>query len=122
MVTPEPPEPPEAPAVLTPAARVLLRHRDRIAALLSRADAEPDGGSESESLKRAVSLLVDEVADDLVRLYALAERGALTRGDLLVVLPALERLRNALRFWQHRRRSLRDTLHKAMGALAPSAS
>lgn len=102
----------------TPAARVLRAHRDCLRALLIRAES---GDEDAAQVRRAVSLLVDQLADDLVRLYALAERGVLARSDHLIVLPALERLRNSLRFWQHRRRALRDTLHRAIETLGDFA-
>ena len=110
---------PDAETPLTPAARVLLRHRDQLEALLRQAEVAE--AADSTSLKRQVSNLVDELAEDLIRLYALAERGTLCKSDHLVVLPALERLRNALRFWQHRRRPLRDTLHRAIGVIGVEA-
>ncbi len=96
----------------TAGARVLREHRNSLRALLTRA--ERAGPEDAAQLKRDVSALVDQLAEDLVRLYSLSERGILSRSDHLIVLPALERLRNSLRFWQHRRRALSDTLHRAI--------
>ena len=103
----------------TTGSRVLRQHRDCLQALLKRAVGA--GGGDSAQVKREVSALVDQLADDLVRLYSLSERGVLSRSDHLIVLPALERLRNSLRFWQHRRRALRDTLHRAIETIGDGA-
>lgn len=107
-----PPDEPDLDPLQTSAARILRAHRDCLRRLLARADAADP--AQSAQVGHAVSLLVEQLAQDLIRLYAHADRGLLTETDLVVVLPALERLRNSLRFWQHRRRTLRDTIHRAI--------
>ena len=103
----------------TAGSRVLRQHRDALHTLLKQA--EGTAGGDSTQVKREVTALVDQLAEDLVRLYSLSERGVLSRSDHLIVLPALERLRNSLRFWQHRRRELRDTLHRAIETISGAA-
>ena len=93
-------------------ARLLRAHAERLRALLGLA--ERIGAGDDARLKQGVAALVDQIAESLVHLYGLSESGLLSRSDHLIALPALERLRNSLRFWQHRRRALRDTLHRAI--------
>jgi len=72
---------------------------------------------EPAELKLAVAALVEGLNRDLLRLYRLAESGALTREDQLIAMPALERLRDALRHRGARLAPISDTLHKAIATL-----
>ncbi len=97
------------------ATRLLTGYRRRLAELLDRA--ETAAPREPAELRLAVASLVDELNDDLLRLYRLAEGGTMTRGDQLVVVPALERLRDTLRHRGSRVHAMSDTLHKAISGL-----
>ena len=101
-----------------PAARLLASYRQRLGELLDRAaTAAP---SEPAELRLAVAAVVEAINDDLLRLYRLAESGALTRSDQLIVMPALERLRDTLRHRGSRVHAMSDTLHKAIAGLPAS--
>lgn len=99
-----------------PTARLLAEYRSRLAELLTHAElAAP---REPAELRLAVTTLVERLNDDLLRLYRLAEGGALGRADQLVAIPALERLRDTLRQRGARPHPMSDTLHKAVAVLA----
>jgi hypothetical protein len=97
------------------AARLLATYRQRLLELLDRAEASAP--REPAELRLAVATLVEHLNDDLLRLYRLAEAGTLTRSDQLVVMPALERLRDTLRHRGSRLHAMSDTLHKAISGL-----
>jgi hypothetical protein len=100
------------------AARLLASYRRRLLELLGRAElAAP---REPAELRLAVATLVEQLNDDLLRLYRVAESGALTRADQMVVMPTLERLRDTLRHRGARLRPMSDTLHKAIAGLPAS--
>ncbi len=99
----------------TAAARLLADYRRRLAELLARAEASAP--REPADLRLAVAALVESLNADLLRLYRLAETGTLSRTDQLIVMPALERLRDALRHRGARLAPLGDTLHKAIAVL-----
>ncbi len=109
---------PRAPAD-SPATRLLASYRRQLVALLGQA--EQAAPREPAELRLAVAALVEALNDDLLRLYRLAESGTLTRGDQLIVMPALERLRDTLRHRGSRLHPMSDTLHKAIAGL-PAAS
>ncbi|MBS0376308.1 MAG: hypothetical protein JSR73_17145 [Proteobacteria bacterium] len=99
----------------TTTTRLLADYRQRLAELLSRA--EVAAPREPAELKLAVAALVEDLNRDLLRLYRLAEGGTLTREDQLIAMPALERLRDALRHRGARVAPISDTLHKAIATL-----
>jgi hypothetical protein len=99
----------------SPAARLLAGYRRRLLDLLERA--EESAPREPAELRVAVATLVEVLNDDLLRLYRLAESGALTRSDQMIVMPALERLRDTLRHRGSRLHAMSDTLHKAIAGL-----
>jgi hypothetical protein len=97
------------------AARLLASYRRRLVELLGRAElAAP---REPADLRLAVATLVEQLNDDLLGLYRLAEDGTLTRNDQLIAMPALERLRDTLRHRGSRLHAMSDTLHKAIAGL-----
>jgi hypothetical protein len=100
------------------AARLLTSYRRRLLELLGRAESAAPG--EPAELRLAVATLVEALNDDLLRLYRLAESGALARSDQTVVMPALERLRDTLRHRGSRSHAMSDTLHKALSGLPVS--
>ena len=102
----------------SPAARLLASYRRRLLDLLGRAEA--DAPREPAELRLSVATLVEALNDDLLRLYRLAETGTLTRSDQLIVMPALERLRDTLRHRGSRLHAMSDTLHKAIAGLPAS--
>jgi len=71
-------------------------------------------GREQVAIGLAFARLVDSLAADLVQLYQEESSGRLSESDRLLVLPALERMRNVLRRAQRPTRSLRDTLRNAL--------
>lgn len=97
------------------AVRLLTSYRRRLVELLERAELAAPG--EPAELRLAVATLVEHLNGDLLRLYQLAETGALTRGDQTIVVPALERLRDTLRHRSARPHPMSDTLHKAICVL-----
>jgi len=99
----------------SPAARLLVSYRRRLNDLLGRA--EEAAPREPAELRLAVATLVETLNDDLLRLYRLAESGTMTRGDQMIVVPALERLRDTLRHRGSRLHAMSDTLHKAIAGL-----
>lgn len=101
------------------AARLLAGYRRRLVELLGRA--ESAAPREPAELRLAVATLVEELNDDLLRLYRVAESGTLTRGDQMIVMPALERLRDTLRHRGSRLHAMSDTLHKAIAGLPASS-
>jgi hypothetical protein len=102
----------------SPAARLLANYRRRLLDLLGRA--EVAAPREPAELRLAVATLVEALNDDLLRLYRLAESGTLTRSDQMIVMPALERLRDTLRHRGSRLHAMSDTLHKAIAGLPAS--
>gem|GEM_PF-6820194 len=100
-----------------PATALLARYRARLVALVDSAQAVAP--TEPGELRSAVDRLVEELSADLLACYRAAERGELPAGEAAILLPALERLRNVLRHRDTRLRSIRDTLHKAVSAMAP---
>jgi len=100
------------------AALLLAGYRRRLIELLGRAEAAAP--REPAELRLAVATLVEALNEDLLRLYRLAESGALSRGDQLIVMPALERLRDTLRHRGSRLHAMSDTLHKAIAGLPAS--
>jgi hypothetical protein len=100
----------------SPAVRLLASYRRRLIELLARA--EQAAPREPAELRLAVAALVEALNNDLLRLYRLAETGTLTRADQMVVMPALERLRDTLRHRGSRLHAMSDTLHKAIAGLA----
>lgn len=102
----------------SPAARLLAGYRRRLLDLLNRAEAEAP--HEPADLRLSVATLVEALNNDLLRLYRLAETGTLTRADQLIVMPALERLRDTLRHRGSRVHAMSDTLHKAIAGLPAS--
>ena len=100
-------------------ARLLAGYRRQLVELLDRAViAAP---REPAELRLAVATLVEALNDDLLRLYRLAESGSLLRSDQLIVMPALERLRDTLRHRGSRVHAMSDTLHKAIAGLPASS-
>ncbi len=95
-------------------------YRSLLANLLARAEGK-DRADEA-AIGLAFARLVDSLGADLVQLYQDQALGQLSESDRLIVLPALERMRNVLRRAHRRTISLRDTLHKALNAAAPSPS
>ena len=102
----------------SPAAQLLTSYRQRLLDLLNRAEA--DAPHEPADLRLSVATLVEALNIDLLRLYRLAETGALTRSDQMIVMPALERLRDTLRHRGSRLQAMSDTLHKAISGLPAS--
>ena len=100
------------------AARLLATYRQRLLDLLGRAEEAAPG--EPAELRLAVAALVEQLNDDLLRLYRLAENGTLTRSDQTIAVPALERLRDTLRHRGARLHAMSDTLHKAISGLPAS--
>ena len=100
------------------ATRLLAAYRQRLLELLRHAElAAP---REPAELRLAVGTLVEELNGDLLRLYRLAESGALLRSDQTIVVPTLERLRDTLRQRGARLQRMSDTLHKAVCVLPAS--
>jgi hypothetical protein len=99
----------------TSTTRLLRDYRHHLAELLSQA--EVVAPREPAELRLAVAALVEGLNRDLLRLYRLAEGGTLTREDQLIAMPALERLRDALRHRGARLAPISDTLHKAIATL-----
>jgi hypothetical protein len=106
------------PIEATSAARSLVIYRTRLADLLARAEIVAQ--DESSEIHLAVSALVDRLSCDLVRLYDDLERGALAQSDRVIVLPALEFMREVLRHSYSRPRSIRDALSKALAPIPRS--
>ena len=105
-------------AAETRAEKVMSVYRSLLIDLLTRAEAR-DAPDEA-AIALAFARLVDKLGADLVRLYQEQASGQLSDTDQRIVLPALERMRNVLRRAHRRTLSLRDTLHKALNASAPS--
>jgi hypothetical protein len=101
------------------AVRLLAGYRRQLVELLGQA--ESAAPREPAELRLAVATLVEAVNDDLLRLYRLAERGTLLRSDQMIVMPALERLRDTLRHRGSRVHAISDTLHKAIAGLPASS-
>jgi hypothetical protein len=101
------------------AVRLLAGYRRQLVELLGRA--ETAAPREPAELRLAVATLVEALNDDLLRLYRLAESGSLLRSDQLIVMPALERLRDTLRHRGSRVHAMSDTLHKAIAGLPASS-
>lgn len=104
----------------TLAARLLSAYRLRLTMLLEAA--ESTAPLESGELKLAVGRLVEDLNADLLRLYRLAEDGALSSIERRVAMPTLERLRDTLRHRGARVRPMRDTLHKAINGLVSATA
>jgi hypothetical protein len=95
----------------------MARYRQRIRALLDVAERSPEAGARLEALAYD---LAEELNADLLRLYTLGAAGQLAAVERITVLPALERLRDILRFRGRSPRSLRDVLQKASAELPDS--
>jgi hypothetical protein len=104
----------------TRAERTLSVYRSLLVNLLTRAEGQ--GRADEAAIGLAFARLVDGLGADLVQLYQDQAQGLLSESDRLIVLPALERMRNVLRRAHRRTLSLRDTLHKALNAAAPNVS
>jgi len=104
----------------TRAERTMSLYRSLLANLLTRAEGQDR--RDEPAIGLAFARLVDSLGADLVQLYQDEAAGRLSDSDRRIVLPALERMRNVLRRAHRRTLSLRDTLHKALNAAAPSAS
>jgi len=90
---------------------VLTRYRDRLRRLLS--EAERLAPAEPAELRAELVALIDDLNRDLLRLYDDTESGAVSDAGHMVVMTALEAMRNTLR----RRstiRPIRDLLRKAI--------
>jgi hypothetical protein len=103
----------------TRATKTLSLYRSLLTNLLARAEACDD--HDEAAIGLAFARLVDSLGDDLVQLYQEEAAGLLSESDRTIVLPALERMRNVLRRAHRRTLSLRDTLHKALNTVSPTA-
>lgn len=96
---------------------LLSRYRQKISTLLDLAERSPESAAHLEA--QAYDL-AEDLNTDLLRLYSLSAAGKLATVERLTVLPALERLRDILRFRGRSHRSLRDVLQKASAELPDS--
>jgi len=111
---------PPAPAAPPPdVAQLLARYRERLLELVALAEAAAP--SEPAHLRAAVDLLVENLNDDLLKIYRATEAGALKAREAAIAVPAFERLRNVLRHRDVRLCSMRDTLHKAVTGMPPAS-
>jgi hypothetical protein len=99
------------PTAATPAAQTLALYRRRVADLLVKAETAKEGNAE---IHFAVSVLIERLSGDLIRLYDDLQRGALAQSDRVTVMPSLEFMREVLRHAWSRPRSIRETLSKAL--------
>ena len=109
--------PPASAAPQPDVAVLLARYRDRLIELVALAEAAAP--AEPAHLRAAVDLLVENLNEDLLKIYRATESGALKAHEAAIVVPAFERLRNVLRHRDVRLCSMRDTLHKAVTGMPP---
>jgi len=100
--------------ITTPAAQVLLYYRIRLATLL--ASAEDASLLEAPVFRLTIAKVVEDLTEDLIRLYEDLQRHGLTETDRTDVVPALERLRTVLRQRHTYSRRFRNTIRKMISA------